>query len=122
MMTRFKHYIYANLYLLLPVVLLIILLPVLIPRMTDWVEPEVRRSYSACDYGRGGSINFCENEIWWRGIVYGAAASTFLAWVVSQLVIWVLHIRWRSPLYGVVFFGGGIVWCALLFCYCSQSL
>jgi hypothetical protein len=113
-MRRLKHYLYANLYFLLPALLVIVLFSPFYWRFTNLVRPSVYRTEPACDFkGGGGSLNICENEVWWRAIVLAFAVSNFLAWLVSQVVIWRLRIDWLSPLYGLAFFYGLLL--ALLF-------
>ncbi len=106
-MNRIKLYLHANLYFLLPMLLMVVFLPILFPLFTAAVHADVLQHAQACSFeAGGGSLNLCENEVWLFGLVLAFVVSTPLAWMVSRVVIWRLRIHWLSPLFGLAFFYG----------------
>jgi hypothetical protein len=104
---RARRYLYSNLYLFLPSVLILVLLPLLYAFFEPCWRTVSTDVFAACDssYG-GGSRNLCENNIWFSALLSALGVATALALPLVTGLIRLLHIDWLSPLYGIGLFYG----------------
>lgn len=106
-MDKVKRFIYANIHLFLPGILIGILTPPLRSSFQPFFEKNAAEMFSNCDYSMGGgSLNLCSNNIYFSALVcavlIATVSATFLTWGAAKL----LQIDWYSPLYGLAFFYG----------------
>ena len=107
MWDKARRYLYSNLYLFLPGVLLLVLLPLLYAFFELYWRSVSTDVFSVCDssYG-GGSRNLCENNIWFSTLLSALCVATALALLLVTGLTRLLHIDWLSPLYGIGLFYG----------------
>ena len=106
-MDKVKRYLYSNLYLFFPSVLVLVLVPLLYAIFEHhWLRISAG-TFSACDFSYGGgSRNLCGNDIFFSTFLSALCVATPLSFLLTAGLNRLLHIHWLSPLFGVALFFG----------------
>jgi hypothetical protein len=100
-----RRYLYSNLYIFLPSVLILVLVPLLyIVFEQHWIRVSTD-TFSACDFSSGGgSQNLCDNDILFSTFLSALCTATPLAFLLTAGLNRLLQIHWLSPLLGIALF------------------
>lgn len=106
-MEKVQRYLYSNLYLFLPSLLILLALAAFF----TFFEPDNLEHYatrfSECDFtAGGGSLNLCRNRIYVAALLPTVGGSTVLAFLITAGLTRLLKIAWLSPLFGIAAFYG----------------
>ena len=100
-----RRYLYSNLYLLLPSVLILVLVPLLYNLFEQYWIRVSAGAFSACDFSYGGgSRNLCDNDILFSTFLSALCTATPLAFLLTAGLNRLLQIHWLSPLFGIALF------------------
>jgi len=99
-------FLHANLFLILPVLLIILLLflsLLLQSPLTDFLKLH----NSSCDYRfGGGSVNLCEDGSSFNAFCVMLILATIESFFLSRYILKASHIKSKSPIYGIGLFYG----------------
>jgi hypothetical protein len=97
-----RRYLYSNLYLFLPSVLILVLVPLLYTLFEQhWLRVSAD-AFLACDFSYGGgSRNICDNDILFSTFLSAVCTATPLAFLLTAGLNRLLQIHWLSPLLGI---------------------
>jgi hypothetical protein len=106
-MDNIRRYLYSNLYLFLPGMLILVLVPLLYALFEHhWIRVSAG-TFSACDFSSGGgSRNLCDNDILFSTFLSALCVATPLAFLLTAGLNRLLQIHWLSPLLGIILFFG----------------
>jgi hypothetical protein len=106
-MDKVRRYLYSNLYLFLPSVLILVFVSLLYAIFErHWIRVSAG-TFSACDFSYGGgSRNLCDNDILFSTFLSALCVAIPLAFLLTAGLNRLLHIHWLSPLFGIALFFG----------------
>jgi positive regulator of sigma E activity len=102
-MEKARRYLYSNIYLFLPGVLISVLLPLVQTLLYPLWERSSSR-FPECNYELAGSINLCYNRLFFGSLSAAIIVVTILVFLLTLGLIKRLHIEWLSPLFGIALF------------------
>lgn len=106
-MEKVKHYIYSNLYLFLPGLLILLALVAFFTFFEPGDLGRYATRFSECNFNAGGgSINLCTNKIYVSALLPTVIGATVLAYLITAGLTRLLKIDWLSPLIGIAAFYG----------------
>ncbi len=106
-MDKVKRYLYSNLYLFFPSILILVFVPLLYALFEHhWIRVSAG-TFSACDFSYGGgSRNLCDNDILFSTFLLALGIAAPLAFLLTAGLNRLLHMHWLSPLFGITLFFG----------------
>lgn len=104
-MDNVRRYIYSNLSLFLPALLMLVFVPLLYNLFEPYWIRISANTFSACDFtAGGGSRNICDNDIWLSTSLTALCMAAPLAFLLTAALNRLLQIHWLSPVSGLALF------------------